>query len=403
MESAARNGQLFGVPLMEHEPEVFDDLHETLKKRGACGKCEACARGERCRSRRASTDWDKARSGRGLAVRAAGREVKLHVVGADDPLAVLVAYPLPREGAGGLREFVRGAESLATIAFTAAHGHVDGAILQAAGKALEEREGVLEGIARCVTTTWLIHVMPTSLIGRTIDLLSEAVRGMADAARERELRAAEAEQCPVDPRSLARWAERELPTPAPIPWNEANRRLVRAAEETRRHPPERAPERPAQPVAERPATRRPDKDGSRRRADGAPRQPAEGAPGRPTQPVATRPGAAGRPEIPVQASAAQSPGQAAPGPDDPFRSRSASEPPSRSPGRPSRRHRLRRAELPGVEKGKQVSDPSAVGRERPSVAPQSGRSATSSLPESPGGQRSTPRSKPPLRGIPKGR
>ncbi|MGW2718151.1 hypothetical protein [Streptomyces sp. NPDC001492] len=96
--------------------------------------------------------------------------ITFHRFDAGDRSAIAVACPLERKGPTGY--------DAASAAITALHGHVDAAALQMVHAATKGDDSLAAGTARCVISGFLIHLMPTSVIGKAITMLAEAVRGI---------------------------------------------------------------------------------------------------------------------------------------------------------------------------------------------------------------------------------
>lgn len=138
---------------------------------------------------------DTAALNRGEPCGISGSDFTLQIIGAGHDPALLLMYPLPKP-----------LTDTAPILSSVAQGHPDHAVLQAVDAALKDGEGLVNGVLRCVTTAFLIHVMPTSVIGHTISMLSDAVCGMREAAEARERASVEAGRGPVSAAELSSWA-----------------------------------------------------------------------------------------------------------------------------------------------------------------------------------------------------
>jgi hypothetical protein len=167
---------------------------------------------------------DTAALNRGEPCGISGSDFTLQIIGAGHGPALLLMYPLSKP-----------MTDTAPILSSVAQGHPDHAVLQAVDAALKDGEGLVNRVLRCVTTALLIHVMPTSVIGHTISMLSDAVRGMREAAEARERASVEAGRGPVPAAELSSWASAR----------DAARDRVRRPDETV----PAAPERPGGPTA----------------------------------------------------------------------------------------------------------------------------------------------------------
>jgi hypothetical protein len=96
--------------------------------------------------------------------------ITFHRFGGGDRSPIAVACPLEPKGPTGY--------DAASAAITALHGHVDAASLQMVHAGLKGDDSLAAGAARCVISGFLIHLMPTSVIGKAITMLAEAVRGI---------------------------------------------------------------------------------------------------------------------------------------------------------------------------------------------------------------------------------
>ncbi|GAA5027938.1 hypothetical protein [Streptomyces siamensis] len=127
--------------------------------------------------------------------------ITFHTIRAGEDAVVVLTRPL--NPGGGAEPLVPPAPSgqartqpvydAASALLTAAHGDVDAAFLQAVHARLKSDDGLAAGAARCVIGGVLIHMMPTSVIGKTVTMLTDAVRGMREKAeRQKELEDLEA-------------------------------------------------------------------------------------------------------------------------------------------------------------------------------------------------------------------
>ncbi|WP_185124153.1 hypothetical protein [Streptomyces sp. TLI_185] len=96
--------------------------------------------------------------------------ITFHRFGRAGRSPIAVAYPLEPEGPTGY--------DVASAAITALHGHAEAAALQMVHAGLKGDDSLVAGAARCVIRGFLIHLMPTSVIGSAITMLAEAVRGI---------------------------------------------------------------------------------------------------------------------------------------------------------------------------------------------------------------------------------
>ncbi|WP_286256362.1 hypothetical protein [Streptomyces graminofaciens] len=108
--------------------------------------------------------------------------IEFHEIGEGNESVIALTCPMEPEGAT--------VYDAASATITALHGDIDAALLQGVHAELKNHEGLAAEAARCVIGGFLIHMMPTSVIGKTVTMLSDAVRGMREKAEQKELEAA---------------------------------------------------------------------------------------------------------------------------------------------------------------------------------------------------------------------
>ncbi|MFC7262621.1 hypothetical protein [Streptomyces lutosisoli] len=108
--------------------------------------------------------------------------ITFHEIGTGEDSVIALTCPLEPGGAT--------VYDAASVVITALHGDIDAALLQGVHAELKSDNSLAAGAARCVIGGFLIHMMPTSVIGKTVTMLSDAVRGMREKAEQKELEAA---------------------------------------------------------------------------------------------------------------------------------------------------------------------------------------------------------------------
>ncbi|MFF4354558.1 hypothetical protein [Streptomyces sp. NPDC001530] len=111
--------------------------------------------------------------------------ITFHEVGEDEESVIALTCPLEPLDPEGATVY-----DAASAVITGLHGDIDAALLQGVHAELKSDGSLAAGAARCVISGFLIHMMPTSVIGKTVTMLSDAVRGMREKAEQKELEAA---------------------------------------------------------------------------------------------------------------------------------------------------------------------------------------------------------------------
>ncbi|MFF4358610.1 hypothetical protein [Streptomyces sp. NPDC001604] len=108
--------------------------------------------------------------------------ITFHRFDEGDRKSIAVACPLEPKHPKGPTGY-----DAASAAITALHGHVDAAALQMVHAATKGDDSLAAGVARFAISGFLIHLMPTSVIGKAITMLAEAVRGINEKTELKEI------------------------------------------------------------------------------------------------------------------------------------------------------------------------------------------------------------------------
>ncbi|WP_330306874.1 MULTISPECIES: hypothetical protein [unclassified Streptomyces] len=134
--------------------------------------------------------------------------ITFHEIGEGEDSVIALTCPLEPGGAT--------VYDAASVAITALHGDIDAALLQGVHAELKSDNSLAAGAARCVIGGFLIHMMPTSVIGKTVTMLSDAVQGMREKAEQKELEAAKDF---TQTQAIAEWLRhREITKDAPLTY-----------------------------------------------------------------------------------------------------------------------------------------------------------------------------------------